>query len=1317
MNSNIVSGISTNTEYPADACNFYGIYKYENHNGPFNFRSNIIGNPSASGSIKALSPSTGARQDVYGIYYNGTLTQFESSRFTFEENVVANLTNYSVYESSRMAGIWVYNWGNLTIHENHIHDLRTYSGNNIDGPGASLMGIYSEFRLLDTDITENTIYNLYNLSTQSTRVFGILFRGSASFENDVARNFIHGLSVSTAAPSRGGTIAGILHNSGTATYANNIISLGQVVSSRTAIYGVYTYTSEAANRFYYNTIYIGGTAMLNSNTDSYCFYSGASSANNNLRTYINNIFYNERTSTRTETRNAAFGYASMPTAARVNADWNQYYSLESEVIYDGSTVYNNVGTWWGASGGQDANSLFENPSFVLPGGTVPRNYTPVNPLLSLFTTTGINNDYFDRPRGCSNTVGAIETGQIQVIASIGPTSDRYETLGDAFSAINSGKHQGDIQVLVNCNTNEAGVTAILNASLQNLTAGQPFYTWVHIYPTRPQLSITGNNEYDMIRLNGADNVTFYGGVDFDPSAVDRDLTLENTYAGRYASTIRLQSDAQNNTIQLCTIKGSSSRENAGVITISGGGSNSGILITDNEFTASGGIRPVNVILAIAASSSGVISDNLFYDFLSHSPGGSTVLNANAIELLNGASGWTISENSFYETAGFNVTRAVNFEIIRVSTTTGSNFTITNNYIGGNAPLAAGAWTKIGNNNIFTGIYFNSFVPTSGIPVWPDQHASTSVIAGNVIRGFNWTNSGNANWSAIQIQDGLVNVGGPDPAEGNVIGDDSGNVSITVTNGATGGTFYGINNFTNSQIFPTWRLIQHNTIGGVRTSTTNNSAFSINAIANTNTLAFRPVIVRNSTITNLYALSSTADIQEVVGIRYNVSNDYITVEDNLIDNLENGSNPAAGQGITSGIWIRQSARAIVSNNTVSNLTSTMGNTQSEQAAAVTGIVAFGYENLNVSGNTVHNLHSTFATGGLQVTGIVVFASGANPAAVNRNFVHSFSLASQNTGAHMNGIRIVRGLNLTVFNNIVHLTTESTLARTIYGIYDHGAQTGDATRIYYNTVMIGGVAPAANQNNSYGLWSSSGANNKDYQNNVFSNFRSNANAGATGRHYAVFFTDTPVAGFISDYNNLYAPGTGGITGRMPSGEYPTLNSWQTATTRDANSLSVDPVFALPGGSDPANYIPSAAMPGLTGLGSITDDFGTDAVRTDPVTMGAWENDCNGLVDDEPDAVTECENATVTFTIGVINVTTPVYQWQVSTDGGLTWTDLTETPPYSGTNLPVLTITGITITMDGSLYRCRVTDADNGCVVISAGALLTVNPRPTTSAIWHQ
>ena len=1310
MNSNIVSGISTNTEYPEDACNFYGIYKYENHNGPFNFRSNIIGDPSVSGSIKALSPSTGARQDVYGIYYNGTLTQFESSRFTFEENVVANLTNYSVYESSRIAGIWVYNWGNLTIHENHIHDLRTYSGNNIDGPGASLMGIYSEFRLLDTDITENTIYNLYNLSTQSTRVFGILFRGSASFENDVARNFIHGLSVATAVPSHGGTIAGILHNSGTATYANNIISLGQSVSSRTAIYGVYTYSSEAANRFYYNTIYIGGAAQLNTYTDSYCFYSGANSGNNNLRTYINNIFYNERTSTSTTQRNAAFYYASPPTAARVNADWNQYYSLESEVICVGSNVYNDVGLPWQlASGGQDENSVVENPSFVLPGGTNPSNYLPATPLLSDFTTTGIINDYFDRPRGCSNTVGAIETEQITVFSSLGLSPRDYETLGAAFTAINAGIHQGEIRVQVNCNTLEDAPVVLYNSGYSS-NGNTSSYSWVHVYPARPGRTITGNFDNPLIDLNGADNVIFYGGIDFDPSAVDRDLTLENTFAGRYASTIRMHNGAQNNTIQLCTIKGASSREDAGVIAITGSGINSGILITDNKFTASGGIRPVNVILANAASSSGVISDNYFYDFLSHSPGGSTVLNANAIELTNGSSGWTINENSFYETVDFNVTRAVNFEIIRVSTTSGSNFIITNNFIGGSAPQAEGTWVKTGNNNVFFGIYLNNFISAS----------NTSVIAGNVIRGFNWTNSGNANWTAIHVERGQAAIGGTDPGDGNLIGDVDHPVSVTA--GVDGAVFTAIAD-ASPDIFSTsgYRRIQHNTISSI---TTNGAAFSIYGIRKTS--AIGPLNITGNTIRNLSALASPAGSaeQNIHGVNYNQSGGFISVNENIFENFSNGSAPATNTASSvAGVWIRLAARDSVMNNVVRNLSTLFANNGTGFSTSVSGIVAYSTDRLFVSNNVIHNLaNNNTSNAAMQVTGIFLNSTGSAEARIFRNYVHSLAAGSSNQGSHLYGIHINGANSVTAFNNIIYLTTGSVKPQTICGIYDQGASAG-TTRLYYNTIYIGGQAPAGNNLNSYGIWGFNALNTRDFRNNLVYNARTTSSTSC--RQAAIAFSDIPPAGSLTlDYNNYYAPNPNGVVGfagpHTGGTDYPALADWQGLFTpgKDAHSLSVDPVFSLPGGSDPADYIPSAAMPGLTGLGGITDDFGTDAVRTtDPVTMGAWENDCNGLVNDEPDAFTECENATVTFTIGVSNVTTPVYQWQVSFNGGLTWTDLTETPPYSGTNSPVLTITDITITMDGSLYRCRVTDADNGCVVISAGALLNVNPRPTTGAIWHQ
>ncbi len=71
---------------------------------------------------------------------------------------------------------------------------------------------------------------------------------------------------------------------------------------------------------------------------------------------------------------------------------------------------------------------------------------------------------------------------------------------------------------------------------------------------------------------------------------------------------------------------------------------------------------------------------------------------------------------------------------------------------------------------------------------------------------------------------------------------------------------------------------------------------------------------------------------------------------------------------------------------------------------------------------------------------------------------------------------------------------------------------------------------------------------------------------------------------------------------------------------------------------------------------------------------------------------------------------YRWQESTDGGNIWNDLSNVSPYSGTTTTTLTINPVNISMDGNLYRCRVTGT---CapVAFSDSALLTV----TTNAIY--
>ncbi len=70
---------------------------------------------------------------------------------------------------------------------------------------------------------------------------------------------------------------------------------------------------------------------------------------------------------------------------------------------------------------------------------------------------------------------------------------------------------------------------------------------------------------------------------------------------------------------------------------------------------------------------------------------------------------------------------------------------------------------------------------------------------------------------------------------------------------------------------------------------------------------------------------------------------------------------------------------------------------------------------------------------------------------------------------------------------------------------------------------------------------------------------------------------------------------------------------------------------------------------------------------------------------------------------------YQWQISTDGGATFTDLSESVPYSGTMTSTLAIASVNAAMSGYLYRVS---AMGNCAPNATGnqALLSVNEPPS-------
>jgi len=76
--------------------------------------------------------------------------------------------------------------------------------------------------------------------------------------------------------------------------------------------------------------------------------------------------------------------------------------------------------------------------------------------------------------------------------------------------------------------------------------------------------------------------------------------------------------------------------------------------------------------------------------------------------------------------------------------------------------------------------------------------------------------------------------------------------------------------------------------------------------------------------------------------------------------------------------------------------------------------------------------------------------------------------------------------------------------------------------------------------------------------------------------------------------------------------------------------------------------------------------------------------------------------TFALG-LSPSAATYQWQVSTDGGATWSAVVNNAIYSGATTPTLVVANVTAAMSGNLYRAQLANAAGSGV--SGGATLTV------------
>lgn len=88
-------------------------------------------------------------------------------------------------------------------------------------------------------------------------------------------------------------------------------------------------------------------------------------------------------------------------------------------------------------------------------------------------------------------------------------------------------------------------------------------------------------------------------------------------------------------------------------------------------------------------------------------------------------------------------------------------------------------------------------------------------------------------------------------------------------------------------------------------------------------------------------------------------------------------------------------------------------------------------------------------------------------------------------------------------------------------------------------------------------------------------------------------------------------------------------------------------------------------------------------------------------QPASTAVCPGGTAVFTVAGAGPSF-LYQWQVSTDGGATWTDI------SGANNATYSVTGVTPAQQGNRYRCILDTYCSGLLTSNA-ATLTVNSAP--------
>ena len=270
-------------------------------------------------------PGTGLR--AYAVSYGFSNTGAAHTGNVLRHNVIRRFNENGVRITGTVPG--------LQVHDNEVH---------FEAPLA----------------TGTTLVGIYFASTTSNTFGGV----------QIYNNFVHSLLSTNAT-----TIIGLRQFSGSFTgdpvvFYNNRVALGTGLSTNPTIYGIEdnTSSSNSPDHFFYNSVYIGGTAASGS-ANSAAFRKALG---NTLARLQNNVLYNARSNS----AGTGTHWAVMLNSTTMGTIGNNDYFADGTGGVLGTTTGTTAGNQitigaWQTAVPADAGSVSQNPNYLAPTATPP----------------------------------------------------------------------------------------------------------------------------------------------------------------------------------------------------------------------------------------------------------------------------------------------------------------------------------------------------------------------------------------------------------------------------------------------------------------------------------------------------------------------------------------------------------------------------------------------------------------------------------------------------------------------------------------------------------------------------------------------------------------------------------------------------------------------------------------------------------------------------------------------------------------------------------------------------------------------------------